>query len=257
MLSSSLLNPELGFCIDDVILFKVEITVFGELELVPENNSIKYMTKSISKCLHELLQRPDTSDFDIYFDSLDNNINTNQSQVLKVHKCILRMRSPVFDAMLSSEMCESTSGSLCIADADYNVMKELIHFIYTDDISDNKILDSIADQLLCVSSKYQILNLLSICEDYLITNINMDNVFYYLNLASMYHTLKLKEQTLIYIAHNFNKLSGTKEFNELDYNLQNEIKVVMDLTKKKTRTKSTNGDTNTSERRFSSACIIL
>ena len=53
-----------------------------------------------------------------------------QGEEIRVHKSILNARSPVFRAMLQSPMLESTKGEVRIEDADKDVLKEMLSYIY-------------------------------------------------------------------------------------------------------------------------------
>ena len=51
------------------------------------------------------------------------------------HRCVLMARSPVFKAMLSHNMMESLNGEINIPDFSLTVVKIMLHFIYTGELS--------------------------------------------------------------------------------------------------------------------------
>ena len=53
-----------------------------------------------------------------------------QGEEIKAHRCILSARSPVFSAMLQSNMLESINSKIKIDDADKDVLKEMLWYMY-------------------------------------------------------------------------------------------------------------------------------
>lgn len=51
---------------------------------------------------------------------------------MKVHKSILSARSKVFLAMLRNNMMEKNTNTVNIKDVSYNIMKDVILFIYSE-----------------------------------------------------------------------------------------------------------------------------
>jgi len=247
MTVAMLLNPDFGFCIDDSVVFKVEITVYGDLEpasipsvLGAYNPSIP----SLSKCLKHMLSEEDDADIVFCFEG---------SATIKAHKCMLRARSPVFRAMLNSPMSETSTGIVHLTDVDFHVMQELLTFLYTDSLSDVSMLDVIAEPLLCASSKYQIMGLVSICENFLIQQFSVDSVVSLLRLADTFNAQKLKDSALQYIAQHASTVMQTKDFSDLNGDLLRETKAVMDAA---TKRKGCRG-TVEGERRFATSCVLM
>lgn len=97
----------------------------------------------------------------------------HQVHEIKAHKVLLAARSPVFESMLTNGMIESSSNVIEVSDIDYEVMKEMIDFIYTGFVSNLK---KYALDLLFAAEKYHLSGLRIICENYLKTHLNQDNV---------------------------------------------------------------------------------
>lgn len=130
MSGAMLLDTEYGYSINDSVVFKVEIIVFGDLEptsfpLVSTVNS-NILIPSLSRSLKQLLTSGDIADVVINVGGVH----------LSAHRCILCARSPVFCAMLKNEMTERMTGTICIDDVDPQVMQECLTFMYTDECSD-------------------------------------------------------------------------------------------------------------------------
>lgn len=133
MTGAMLLDSDYGYSVNDSVVFKVEIIVFGDLEatsfpLVSTVNS-NILVPSLSRSLKQLLSSGDIADVVI-------NVGGVQ---LSAHRCILSARSPVFNAMLKNEMTERMTGTISIDDVDPQVMQECLTFMYTDECSDSMV----------------------------------------------------------------------------------------------------------------------
>ena len=103
MLISTLKDPSLGFYVNDTVIFKVSLTVFGGLETaafpIVSSRDLTSPDITLNESMFFLLQ-----------DSLAAKDNTSTDMVLLAgdeeeplhcHRCVLKARSPVFNAMLS------------------------------------------------------------------------------------------------------------------------------------------------------------
>jgi hypothetical protein len=290
MLASTVNDPDNGFVVDDIITFKVEITVYGELEASAPIVTTAFLNTvpTLSKNLKDLIDDETHSDVTLILYSgcnpkpkrsskawsskpsfkipchskSETKDDTQQSDTIcdvgtqvkvSAHRCILVARSPVFDAMFRSGMSE-TSGIVEIDDIDVHVMKALLEFIYSDTI-DPKLLESYAELLLIAAAKYQVLGLVSICESYLCIHITTETALTLLKLADdIPDCEKLRRSCLQYIAQHPSDWNNQEEFETLDYHLLKEVQTIIDNSiKKNNRRFSFLGD---SEKRISSFCSI-
>jgi hypothetical protein len=102
MLLSTLKDPSLGFYVSDTVIFKVNITVYGALETadvpVVSTRSLNHSNITLSECMYTLYQEASRAE-----SSADLVIVAGESQTpIYCHRSILRARSPVFKAMLST-----------------------------------------------------------------------------------------------------------------------------------------------------------
>jgi speckle-type POZ protein len=95
-------------------------------------------------------------------------------------RIILGKFSPVFKAMLQSDMVEKESSELTVADIDSKTMQELINFMYTGRVEK---IEAVAASLLYAAEKYQVLGLKSICSDQIKKTLTGENVWEALQLA--------------------------------------------------------------------------
>lgn len=116
----------IGLCVNDTVIFKVEITVYGGLSPISPSNCIS--GAPVSTLAQSLTQAFNNANH-----TFGDMTIVVQGEEIITHKCILSARSPVFQAMLRhNSMLESSTNRVQIDDIDIEVMKELINFIYTD-----------------------------------------------------------------------------------------------------------------------------
>lgn len=96
------------------------------------------------------------------FDSRDDGGDftiTCGSKELKAHRSILAAASPVFQAMISSDMVEGRTLSLVMTDADERDVLALLRFIYTGELGD----DTNYCAVLRLADKYNVETLIQLC----------------------------------------------------------------------------------------------
>ena len=127
MTTVKLQNPDFGYCVNDSVVFKVEIAVYGELQPACafsglESNVRNIRLPTLSSCLKKLLISGDLSDVTIVL----------EKGRLSAHRLVLIARSPVFRAMLQNDTVERATGVIEIDDVENDVMQECLNFMYTD-----------------------------------------------------------------------------------------------------------------------------
>eukprot|EP01038_Epipyxis_sp_PR26KG_P011619 gene11619-15558_t len=247
MLQAMLNSSDYGFCANDAVTFKVEITVFGELNSTVMNLSdTSSKCKTLSSCLLSIYDKQESSDISI-------TVGEEQEKIY-VHQSILIARSPVFAAMLSNKMVESISKDIIIPEIEPNIIREMLHFMYTDSCTDEKILEAKGDLLLDAAKQYQVEGLITICETYYSKKISNDTVINLLKMADTYSAVQLKEQCLAYIANNAAAvMSQIKELEGIDESLLGEVTAAIEIVRKRKGCR----DIIEKERRFVSMCIIV
>jgi hypothetical protein len=226
MSHTALTAPSSPFCHNDCVIFKVEITLYGELEmqlplvtnLLDESN-----TPTLLHSMRTLMNNTDTSDIKI----------VTNSATLHAHRCILIERSPVFAAMLKNPYAESIKGVINIPDVDSSVMKELLNFLYTDLLSDYNVLNNMSECLLLAASKYQIEGLVVVIESYLVDQLNEVSVLPTLKLAESYSSKLLKDACLKFISTVSESSLPVREMESLDNELLDEVQAILRNPKRK------------------------
>jgi hypothetical protein len=92
--------------------------------------------------------------------------------------------SPVFKAMLQSDMVEKESSELTIGDIDSKTMQELINFMYMGRVEK---IEAVAEPLLYAAEKYQVLGLKNVCLNQIKKTLTAENVWDVLQLADTFN----------------------------------------------------------------------
>lgn len=130
---------------------------------------------------------------------------------LNVHKNVLAARSRVFAAMFDHPMKEQQENKVEIEDIDYDVMQQILHFIYTGKVNVEKAIPLYSD-LLIAADKYELDGLKLLCEDSLIVKLSLRNVGTLLNLADRHKADELKKAAMKFIANHSKVLADSKKF---------------------------------------------
>lgn len=185
------------------------ITVFVEIDIAVEiiTTSVDDSFNSSRTCTCERQLGDD------YLKLLTDNVLTDftikvQDKSIQVHKAILAARSPVFAAMLQHvDTNEVKTGILEIKDVEYNVVREMLTFIYCGKSSSE--LNEIASDLLIAADKYRLEELKSHCEHNLIQAINLENACDLLIIADMYGASNLRKKVIHFINQQPKKIVAT------------------------------------------------
>ena len=107
-------DPNNHYLVNDTVVFKVEVTVYGELEPIsfPVVTSLHSASPNcLTKCLHNLLTTASQNNADLLL-----VVGAERTKIW-AHRCILAARSPVFESMLRKDLPDSVSSALA-ADVD-------------------------------------------------------------------------------------------------------------------------------------------
>jgi len=113
-----------------------------------------------------------------------------EGKEFRAHKTILSARSPVFAAMLSSEMRETYLNRVDIEDVTPDIFEALLRFIYTDQVDLTK---SDAKELLVAANRYLLLLLKYRCEEFLSDGVTIENCCEMLGLSDLHNAANLKK----------------------------------------------------------------
>jgi len=192
-------NELAKFTENDTLTIVLEITVLEEKEsvelLVSSNRN-----EALLDNYHENKLSQDLNDLYITKEYADTSITCGDKS-FRCHKIILASRSPVFKAMLNSEMQEKETGSVAIKNMTPEVLERLLGYIYTGHAPCIETLE-----VLAAADQYQIVGLKELCEMKLCSSIEVGNCLDLLLLGDMYQALSLKTQALDFVSQNLDKI---------------------------------------------------
>lgn len=142
------------------------------------SGSPESMTKKFDIHLSSLLTYLD----DLLESGLDSDLKIlctmgGETKEINVHKLILS-RIPHFKIMLEGKFAESQENQIIISDFEYDVIKEMIRYIYTTNVDNIR---NLANKLLVAAEKVMICNI--IC----LTSILSKQIYFYSFLYKVWH----------------------------------------------------------------------
>ncbi|XP_075259432.1 speckle-type POZ protein-like [Convolutriloba macropyga] len=162
------------------------LTVHHKIILISESETSKLECSSPKKpCVdarlyddwEALYKSGQSTDFQVVVDSKE----------IQTHKAVLVARSPVFRAMLAHpNTAESTSGRITIDDCKYGPFQMFLKYLYTGNLFDTKLDDRTALDLITIANKYDVPGLKAECQNFLKTNITVENAAEVLIIADMH-----------------------------------------------------------------------
>lgn len=147
---------------------------------------------------------------------------TIEDKNIEAHKSILAARSPVFHAMFSSNMKENNEDKVNIEDIDYNVMEEMLYFIYCGTVRN---INEFKIPLLKAADKYDLESLKLICERALQNDINLENYCEIIEIVKL-HDCKNLRSDLIEFVVNHAEIIESEEFEKA---AQSDFKFLKDI----------------------------
>ena len=114
--------------------------------------------------------------------SSDDSDAKKSKMAIPAHKIVLSICSPVFFAMFNGELSEK-SDTIDLPDCEYEGVLEMLRYMYSGEV---ELKESNVMQVLYVAKKYILPSLADECVDFLIRNLDVDNVFCLLSYAEQY-----------------------------------------------------------------------
>lgn len=133
-------------------------------------------------------------------------------QEIPVHKVILTARSPVFAAMLEPHTEEAQKGRVIIEEVDYEVMNELITYMYCGK-SPN--LTEHALEILAAADRFQLPGLKEMADMALRATLSIESACRQLIYADLFSSTELKREAIRYIVRNVTTVLQTDAWTEL------------------------------------------
>ena len=133
----------------------------------------------------------------------DVKLELSNGKSFLVHRIVLSTRSRKFRDLLSSPAATAVDGLIVLKldDVDEQVIKELICIMYSNNFSSSTktTIKEMGLPLYYAAQKYQIHEIVEVCELYLLGCISTSNVLYLSDIAKIYNIQRLKDATSAYI----------------------------------------------------------
>lgn len=214
-----ILDPANGILIDNKITIACEITRAAHEEKEADQDSTLEKVKETDNILQRL-EEIDKYDALINDGKFSDVSLVSEGKALKVYKGILAKSSTVFAAMFGAEMKEKLENTVEIADIKYDVLVEMVRFVYSGKVNN---IDTIACELAAAADKYAIHGLKAMCEETMCKNLSVDNVVEYLDFADKYRMDKLKKKSIEFSVAHANDVIEKPEFQLLPCNVMYEV----------------------------------
>ena len=122
---------------------------------------------------------------------------------IRAHRCILSVRSPVFQAMFESGMIEKGEGEVKIEEAEADVVRQLVKFMYKASIDDDF---TRVEELLVLANKYQMVELVNLCANKISMTMSEENALDLGIFGETHNSEVLMDLSTEYISTYMNKL---------------------------------------------------
>ncbi|GBO00412.1 TD and POZ domain-containing protein 4 [Araneus ventricosus] len=132
------------------------------------------------------------------------------TKTFPVHKFILCARSPVFRAMLTTDMKEKNLNCIQVDDLDDSTIEQFLFFLYTD-VLENLQWES-AMKLYYAADKYQVQHLIDVSSSFLITGMNTINITDLLIIADRHQDSNIKIAVENFICEKGKKIFSSDEW---------------------------------------------
>jgi len=164
--------------------------------------------RTLSKELKNLVNNPDYCDI----------VFILEDKPLYAHRCILASRSQKFQQLFNN--IKEARAEINVPNIRFPVFLAMMYFLYTDavDVSLEYTLE-----LMGAASQFGLDLLKSLCERVLEGSIHVENVCWIFQGADRYKSTRLRDVCLRFVTRNFDLVSKTVSFQELDRDLILEI----------------------------------
>lgn len=194
------------------ILFSSTIHIVVHLEIIRNEVDISTaLNTTLSSHYEKMFNNKSFSDFQIV---------TSDGKEINVHKNILSIRSPVFEAMITSTMKEGTEKKVVIDDIEGRTLMELIRYVYSGKVHE---IDSIATELLYAADKYDLQDLKPLCVESLALNIRVENALEIFVLADLHQERYLKKFAMDFVKFKYVEIKEQPGWKNLSNRLMKDI----------------------------------
>uniref|UniRef100_A0A0N5BS27 Speckle-type POZ protein-like (inferred by orthology to a human protein) n=1 Tax=Strongyloides papillosus TaxID=174720 RepID=A0A0N5BS27_STREA len=188
-----------------------KLTIICELSVVGKSLNYQFRRMLIDGMVPR--QSRLSYDFRYMLDSSllsDCTIKVGNSNI-KVHKAVLAARSSVFYDIFNGTLENSQTDVIEIKDFHVESLKEMLNYIYTDEVSD---IQNVANEMLEIAIRYKLYELEKIVKHYLCSSLTIENICERYSLSEKYSIKMLKKVCQELILENLGCIVKTKEWKE-------------------------------------------
>ncbi|KAJ8669864.1 hypothetical protein QAD02_001123 [Eretmocerus hayati] len=142
------------------------------------------------------------------------------NKIIHAHKFVLVNGSKVFAAMFDHNMTENEEGIVKIDDVEYDVMFEILRYMYTGKVE--RIVHK-TKELFVAADKYDLSDLKKTCRKYLCMNLCPDNFFDYLKFSELHEVTELTETAETFFSSRGGEVTDLQNFKESLVELDNSV----------------------------------
>ncbi|XP_031788786.1 speckle-type POZ protein B isoform X1 [Nasonia vitripennis] len=177
-----------------------DLVIICELVILPQYEVAAFLSQlQVLDMFENLLNDSKFSDISL----------VSEDKTIRAHKCILAKNSSVFAAMFNAEINERKEIILEVHDISYDVLVEMIRFIYTGKI---KGIENMIEDLAIAANKFALHRLMIICEQTMIENISINSAVNCLLFADKVKMMELKMKAIELIVEDGSIIIDTPNF---------------------------------------------
>jgi hypothetical protein len=113
--------------------------------------------------------------------------------------------------MFQNPMAEATTKKVEIKDLSPEIVEAMLLYIYTGDVPN---LDELAVELLAAAEKYALEDLKGLCEQQLLSTLNMRNAVDHIFLADTFSMASLRKKAVLEVANNMREVLRNPEWKQ-------------------------------------------
>lgn len=222
------LNKKNVYLSHDIVIYKISVKDLYEQKSMYLSNDtliICFHFEIIESLSYSYIKQTITETEEFTSLNTISNIKSNSlvtfiidEKQLYINKDLLCSKSDYFEAMFNSGMKESKNDVIEINDIMYDVFKYLISYIETGSLANLKMnaedinyTETLYD-LIIAADKYNIQDLMFLCEKLLIKNASKYNVVKHLNIAHLNNAQFLKQYAIKFLKLYENVIEKTSDF---------------------------------------------
>lgn len=159
----------------------------------------------------EMFENKQLADIEFCFEECGGS---GEKKIISANRAILAISSPVFEAMFFGGLAESNSKPIKIEDIDYDSFRSFLSFIYTREL----VLESVEDaiKIFYAARKYDVADVEDICESFLYTKIEPNNVCQIFEFGKFFEKSELREICMAVIRQKTSDVFNSNGFLEAE-----------------------------------------